>query len=199
MEYKVGIDRVHINDEEENFPYPLKLWYDANYIYVKVIKLPPIGYSSMRVCLEVSTPLRCHKQGTLKNTYRNKQHNSKGGKFYVTDYYLYHHEEYNKQLDEWEDTSGNIPRLLTKDDEGIVFRYPITIEGADIKIRDLYMKYLDQSQIASHDITYLYHYVRGTFRAHINNNSAGQRLTQEFFPKQYWNNYYSNITKIDLI
>ena len=40
MEYKVGIDRVHINDEEENFPYPLKLWSDGENIYVKVLRLP---------------------------------------------------------------------------------------------------------------------------------------------------------------
>lgn len=48
MEYKVGIDRVHINDEEENFPYPLKVWYDEEnkVINVKLIRLPEYGIIS---------------------------------------------------------------------------------------------------------------------------------------------------------
>lgn len=40
MKYNLTQDRVAINGDDSNFPYPLKLWYDDENIYVKVIRIP---------------------------------------------------------------------------------------------------------------------------------------------------------------
>ena len=40
MKYNLTQDRVAINGDDANFPYPLKLWYDDKNIYVKVIRIP---------------------------------------------------------------------------------------------------------------------------------------------------------------
>lgn len=95
--YIEGKDRVAA---DESFPYPIKLTYDDDYIYLKVLSIPNnleiIGeprdnsehsqaiYSgtSIYLCLESSTAQRIHKQGKC-NAYKEDKHPSKGGKFFI--------------------------------------------------------------------------------------------------------------------
>lgn len=95
MEYKVGVDRLQITNDEENFPYPLKLWYDDDNIYVKVLRLPDeitdysITVQSATIpwlCLEVST-WKAWKTKSHENKYHVVVEKiSKGGKFYISEY-----------------------------------------------------------------------------------------------------------------
>lgn len=85
---KVGTDEV--------FPYPIKLEYDDEYVYLTILKIPdnikPIDnnrqdYSDLKIylCLESSTARKLYKQGSCNNYYYEK-HPCKGGKFYLSMY-----------------------------------------------------------------------------------------------------------------
>lgn len=99
MEYKVGVDRLQITNDEENFPYPLKLWYDDDNIYVKVLRLPDEITDYSITATSAIIPWLCLEIGTWrakrhKNKYRVVGERlskvgekiSKGGKFYISEY-----------------------------------------------------------------------------------------------------------------
>lgn len=56
-EYKQGVDRVAV---DESFPYPIKLTYDDEYIYLTILKLPlevmntSYSNSDYNLCIEIS-------------------------------------------------------------------------------------------------------------------------------------------------
>lgn len=93
MEYKLGIDRIAVNGDEENFPYPLKLEYDKEneVINIKLLRLPEYGvmtndskvllsniYDYLYLIIEVADG---YPSGNNKYTRKSVMHNT-GGKFH---------------------------------------------------------------------------------------------------------------------
>lgn len=40
MEYRLGVDRVAVSGDDTDFPYPIKLEYDDEYVYLTLLRMP---------------------------------------------------------------------------------------------------------------------------------------------------------------
>lgn len=97
-EYKQGVDRVAV---DESFPYPIKLTYDDEHIYLTPMWIPrqihtsTVQNGTLYLCLEIGTTERVHKHRN-KNGSRNysgfntKKHPCRHGKFIVPGYDNYY-------------------------------------------------------------------------------------------------------------
>lgn len=74
-EYKQGIDRVAV---DESFPYPIKLEYDDDYIYLTPLSVPSNNYM---LCLEVCSAVNRTIGHGHKHIFYNHGHHSYSGRF----------------------------------------------------------------------------------------------------------------------